>query len=140
MATVNADPDLLPNTKLRGLALLEGSSDSGFMQAVDYAHMVEGSCVSFGVQKGANQNIMGPVPHRSATNEFVFSGGEEELTCMHVRELFHPCCPDTTTDRDLWCKSERFEGCRAFFRPCGGCRGAKHEPRSRRAPMRKWFV
>lgn len=72
VATVNADPDLLPNTKLRGLALLEGSSDSGFMQAVDYAHMVEGSCVSFGVQKGANQNIMGPVPHRSATNDFFF--------------------------------------------------------------------
>jgi len=68
VATVNADPNLLPNTKLRGLALLEGSSDSGFMQAVDYAHMVEGSCVSFGVQKGANQNIIGPVAAGRNTN------------------------------------------------------------------------
>ena len=71
MAAVNADPTLLPNTTLRGLALSEGASDSGFVDAVDYAHF-EGACVSYGVVANYKQDRMGPVLQEGV---FVFFPG-----------------------------------------------------------------
>ena len=64
---VNADPTLLPNTTLRGLALSEGASDSGFMDAVDYAHF-EGACVTYGVVANYKQDRMGPVRRQGASS------------------------------------------------------------------------
>ena len=65
VAAVNADPTLLPNTTLRGLALSEGATDSGFVDAVDYAHF-EGACVTYGVVANYKQDRMGPVLQQGA--------------------------------------------------------------------------